>query len=151
MNEASPRPTAQRTVLVVDDQSAVRTSIAFFLEISGYRTFKAESGEAAMDLLRKERIDGVLMDVQMPTLNGFETSVRLHEIAREANRPVKIWFMTGISYRELKDDCAKAGGISVFQKPFDWPALLAEFERRLPGLPSFSRQDAVPSPSSAPA
>lgn len=141
----------QRTLLVVDDQPSVCASIAYYLEISGYRTLKAESGQAALELLNKEQIDGVLLDVQMPKLNGFETCIRLHELARATNRPLKIWFMTGVYYRELKDACAKAGGLAVFQKPFDWPNLLAELKRSLTPAQSPPDQGAASESTSAPA
>lgn len=145
MTETPAAPTATpRTLLIVDDQQAVRTSIAYYLGMCGYRTFRAESGEAAIELLRKEQVDGVLMDVQMPVLNGFQTCVRLHALAREANRQIKVWFMTGINYRELRDECEKSGGEAVFQKPFDWPQLLAELDR---GLAS---QSPSPNPSAGP-
>jgi len=125
----SPSATSPRTILVVDDQPNVGVSVAFYLETCGYRTRRVESGDAAIDLLRKEPVDGVLLDVQMPRMNGFETCVRLHEAARAASRSLKIWFMTGINYRELPADCAKAGGLGVFHKPFDWPQLLADLDQ----------------------
>lgn len=143
MSEVSAPSARRRTILVVDDQHTVCTSVAYYLEICGYRTFRAESGQAAIELLGKEQIDGVLLDVQMPRQNGFETSARLHELSKELNRQVKIWFMTGIYYRELKEDCAKAGGVAVFQKPFDWPQLLLELEQGLSSPPPLSSQGAV--------
>lgn len=121
-------------------------SVAHYLNICGYRTLQAESGQAAIEWFGKEQVDGVLLDVQMPKLNGFETSIQLHALARETNRQIKIWFMTGIYYRELKEDCAKAGGVAVFQKPFDWPQLLTELEQGLSPTPPVSSQGAVSSP-----
>lgn len=147
VREATATPSPRRTLLVVDDQPSVRASIAYFLEVCGYRTFQAESGEAAIDLLGKEQVDGVLLDVQMPKLNGLETSVRLNALNRASNRPVKIWFMTGIYYRELNEECAKAGGIAVFRKPFDWPGMLAELEQGLSSLPRFADQKANSAPN----
>ncbi len=146
MSEVPSPSAAQRTILVVDDQSAVCTSVAYYLNICGYRTLQAESGQAAIELFGKEQIDGILLDVQMPKLNGFETSLRLHALARETNRQIKIWFMTGIYYRELKEDSTKAGGLAVFQKPFDWPQLLTELEQGLSSTPPVSSQGAVSSP-----
>ena len=124
----TPSATSPKTILVVDDQPIVGVTVAFYLEKCGYRIHRVESGDAAIDLLSREAVDGVLLDVQMPKMNGFETCVRLHEAARAAKRCLKIWFMTGINYRELLDDCSKAGGIGVFHKPFDWPQLLADLD-----------------------
>lgn len=144
--EATASPLPRRTLLVVDDQPSVRASIAYFLEVCGYRTLQAESGQAALDLLGKEQVDGVLLDVQMPKLNGFETSVRLNALTRASNRPIKIWFMTGVYYRELNEECAKAGGLSVFRKPFDWPGMLAELAAGLASVPQLARQGAGAAP-----
>jgi CheY-like chemotaxis protein len=120
-----------RVILVVDDQSSVCTAVAYYLELCGYQTFRAESGQAALEIFGRERIDGVLLDVQMPQMNGFETSKRLQALASGLGRPLKLWFMTAIHYRERQDDCVAAGGLCVFEKPFDWPHLLAELERGL--------------------
>jgi CheY-like chemotaxis protein len=137
----------RRTLLIVDDQPIVCGSIAYYLEVCGYRTIRAESGQAAVDLFRNEPVDGILLDVQMPNLNGFQTSARLHEIARETGRQIKVWFMTGIRYRELKEECAKAGGLSVFQKPFDWPQLLAELDQGLSPPSPLAQQNADSAPT----
>lgn len=131
----TPRAGSPKTILVVDDQPAVGLSVAYYLEVSGYRALRAESGEAAIALLRKQPVDGVLLDVQMPGMNGFQACAQLQAVAKEAGRPVKAWFMTGIHYRELPEDCAKAGGLAVFHKPFDWPQMLAELERGFTALP----------------
>lgn len=138
-----------RTLLVVDDQPSVCSSIAYYLEVCGYRTSKAGSGLAAVETYRREQIDGVLLDVQMPGMNGFQTCVQLQVIASETGRQLPVWFMTGIHYRELEADAAKAGGRAVFHKPFEWAQLLAELEQGLALLPPRTGPDAEPrSPSS---
>jgi two-component system sensor histidine kinase/response regulator len=126
---------ARRTIMVVDDWSSVCASIVYFLETCGYKALAANSGQAAIDLARREHFDGVLLDVQMPVMNGFQTCTQLQAIARERGQNFRVWFMTGVHYRELKEDCEKAGAGAVFQKPFDWPQLLAELERGLASLP----------------
>ncbi len=135
-----------RTLLVVDDLPSVCSSIAYYLEVCGYRTFKAGSGLAAVEIYRREQIDGVLLDVQMPGMNGFQTCVQLQAIARETGRQLPVWFMTGIHYRELAEDCAKAGGRTVFHKPFEWTQLLAELEQGLALLPPRSGPDVAIQP-----
>ena len=147
--EAPTDAAPPRTLLVVDDQSSVCTSIAYYLEVCGYRTFKADSGQAAIETLRREQIDGVLLDIQMPGMNGFKTCAQLQALARESGRQFQVWFMTGVYYRELEEECTKAGGRAVFRKPFDWPQMLAELERGLALLPPRSGPDVeTQSPSS---
>jgi CheY-like chemotaxis protein len=118
-------------LLVVDDLDSVRVSVAYFLEYCGYRALSAESGEAAIEMVRNEQIDGVLLDVQMPAMSGIETCRRLHALAGEIKRPVKVWFIS----RETKESCVKAGGLAVFRKPFEWPEILNEIEKGLGELP----------------
>jgi CheY-like chemotaxis protein len=137
-----PGAALPRTLLVVDDLSSVCTSIAYYLEVCGYRTFKADSGLAALETYRREQIDGVLLDIQMAVMNGFQTCVQLQVVARETGRLLPVWFMTGIHYRELEEDCAKAGGRTVFHKPFEWPQMLAELEQGLALLPPRTGPDA---------
>lgn len=122
---------AKRTLLVVDDQPNVRSSIAHYLEFCGYRTLPAESGLAAIEMARNEQIDGVLLDIHMPGLNGFDTCARLLAVAREAGKPMMVWFMTGAFTREMDETCQRVGGLAIFRKPFEWPQLLAEVERGL--------------------
>ena len=115
-------------VLVVDDVEDNLLTTQFLLARPGLSILTANSGAKALELLEQHEMALMLLDVQMPKMNGFETCVRLHEAARAAKRCLKIWFMTGINYRELLDDCSKAGGIGVFHKPFDWPQLLADLD-----------------------
>lgn len=94
---------------------------------------------AGIDLARNQQIDGVLLDVHMPGLNGFDTCARLLAAAREAGKPMKVWFMTGAFSREMDETCRQVGGLAIFKKPFDWPELLAEIERGFlpsPSLPA---------------
>lgn len=138
MSEAPTDLNAKRTLLVVDDQPNVRSSIAHYLEFCGYRTLQAESGLAAIELAQNQQIDGVMLDVHMPGPNGFDTCARLLAAAREAGKPMKVWFMTGAFSRGMDETCRQVGGLAIFRKPFDWPQLLAEVERGLlppPSLP----------------
>jgi CheY-like chemotaxis protein len=127
---------AGRTLLVVDDQPNVRSSIAHYLEFCGYRTLRAESGLVAIEFARNQQIDGVLLDIHMPGLSGFDTCARLLAVAREAGKPMKVWFMTGAFSRGMDETCQQVGGLAIFRKPFDWPQLLAEVERGLLPQPS---------------
>lgn len=77
----SPHPISpQRTLLVVDDQHGVCVSLSFLLSGVGYRVIAAESGRTAIALLDSELIDGAIIDVHMPGMNGFETCVALPPI-----------------------------------------------------------------------
>ena len=68
--ESTPnQPTA--TLLVVDDEPAVRRVLSMRLQLSGYRVVCAEDGEQALELFASEQPDLVVLDVMMPKLDGF--------------------------------------------------------------------------------
>src|SRR5262245_60030658 len=80
-------------VLVVDDDRAVRDFVDRVLREAGYRTMVAASGPEAIELARKERIDLLLTDVNMPQMTGDELARRL----RHDEPSLKVLYLTGFS------------------------------------------------------
>jgi len=111
---ASPR--GAETILIVEDEAAVRRMACRALASQGYAILEAENGAVALDLLAKTQgsVDLVLSDVVMPVLNGRELSERL-----AADRPeIRVLFMSGYT----DDDIIRRGllqpGAPFLQKPF---------------------------------
>ena len=119
----------RRTLLVVDDQQPVRLAVAYVLNLSGYRVVGANSGIEAIALAAQEAIEGALIDVHMPEMDGFETCRRLQAQASRAGRPLRVWFMTGAGSAAIDRRAAALGALGVVAKPFDHPALAAWIER----------------------
>ena len=120
-----PAPVPQgRTVLVVDDDSAVREITTALLSEMGYRVLEAGSGGAALDLLRREPIDILLADYAMPGMNGMET-------AREAWRirpGLPLLIITGYAdFAALKE----VGEDRIVSKPFRDGELAEKIEAAL--------------------
>jgi DNA-binding response OmpR family regulator len=69
----------QPTVLVVDDEEDIVTLMRDFLEADGFTVLTAHDGPSALDTLRREAVDCVLLDVMMPGINGFEVLRRIRE------------------------------------------------------------------------
>jgi CheY-like chemotaxis protein len=63
--------TVEATVLVVDDQEAIRRSVADLLRSAGYNAVEAENGEQALEVLRSHTVSAVVLDVRMPKADGF--------------------------------------------------------------------------------
>jgi CheY-like chemotaxis protein len=63
--------TVEATVLVVDDQEAIRRSVADLLRSAGYNALEAENGERALELLQAHDVSAVVLDVRMPKADGF--------------------------------------------------------------------------------
>jgi CheY-like chemotaxis protein len=105
-------------VLIVDDRPANQLALAAVLE-PGYDVAFAASGEEALRLLRQNQdIDVILMDVQMPGMDGFEAAAAIKKMPECADIP--IIFVTAV-YKEdpYIRKGYEAGGIDYFGKPFD--------------------------------
>jgi len=67
-------------VLVVDDEISVCSNIAAFLEDEGFTVFSAVSGEEALDLLLKQKIDVAIIDMRLPGIDGDALILKAHEV-----------------------------------------------------------------------
>ncbi len=112
----------QPTIMVVDDESAIRNLIVTVLEDEGYRAIGVPSGVAALEVFPTERPDAILLDLMMPVLDGRETLRRLRELPGGLDTPVVI-MSAAISSRAGGDDVA-----AFLAKPFDLIALLDTVE-----------------------
>jgi signal transduction histidine kinase len=110
-------------ILAVDDREDNLLSIETILEKEGYAVIKANSGRAALKLLLREHdFSLILMDVQMPQMNGLETATLIYE--RERLKHIPIIFITAHRYGDdLMFRGFKMGGVDYIHKPID-PALL---------------------------
>src|SRR5688572_22547701 len=110
-------------LLVVDDREDNILSIETILERDGYTIVKATSGRAALKiLLHQHDFTLILMDVQMPDMNGFETAALIYE--RDKLRHIPIIFITAHNQGEEKMyEGYKLGGVDFIYKPIN-PELL---------------------------
>jgi CheY-like chemotaxis protein len=113
-SKASPQP----TVLVVDDKRSNQLALDALLS-NEYRLIFADSGEQALSILRQQpHVDVILLDIQMPVMDGFQTATAIKRI--EALRDIPIIFVTAVYHEDphVKQGYA-VGGIDYFSKPFD--------------------------------
>lgn len=111
----------EKKILLVDDDEAVRTTFASFLQCEGYTVFEADSGERALELLSSLQVDLILTEIEMESGNGF----RLLETIRE-NYPAKPPLAFVTRNNEISPREAKArGAAAYFGKPFDPDHLLS--------------------------
>jgi two-component system sensor kinase len=104
-------------ILVVDDSPINQEVAVGLLELMGHQATPAESGQEALDLLRDREFDVVFMDVEMPDMDGFETTRRLRE--REGSRRVPVLAMSAHVMDEVRQDCLAAGMDGFVSKPVD--------------------------------
>lgn len=129
--ETTPLPAHPATILLVEDDEAVREITAAILQEIGYSTLIAPTPQDALDLCSagREPIDLLLTDVIMPGMNGKELSQRIAE-----HRPdIKVLFMSGYSAEIINQKGIPAAGRYFIQKPFDRRALDLKIQSILSG------------------
>ena len=108
-------------ILVVDDDQAVRDSLARSLRYSGYDIVTAEDGIDALAKLASSHVDAVIMDVMMPRLDGLEAT----RLLRQNGNDVPILILTAKDALEDRVDGLDAGADDYMVKPFALDELLA--------------------------
>ena len=126
----APRAASERSVLIVEDNPTNQMIVEAHLAQLGYKSRSAPNGEAALELLAAERFDAVLMDCQMPVLNGYEATrrIRQSEAKREAGTRVPIIAMTANAIEEERRHCLEAGMDDFISKPFRGAELRAKLD-----------------------
>jgi CheY-like chemotaxis protein/anti-sigma regulatory factor (Ser/Thr protein kinase) len=116
-----------RTALVVDDDLVNRMLAAEMLKGAGIEVIEAESGLHALQALKAHRPDIVIMDWQMPGMDGLEaTRLIRHGEAGEAARDVPVLGLTANAFDQDRHTCLAAGMNNVLTKPVTRDALLTE-------------------------
>lgn len=116
-------------VLVVDDSELNRLVLAKTVESLGTPAQQAGSGEAALEMLRETLPALILMDCEMPGMDGYQTT---REIRAQLSRDVPIYAVTAAPDADIESRCVAAGMNGVIAKPVDsakLQALLNELAR----------------------
>jgi two-component system nitrogen regulation response regulator NtrX len=114
-------------ILVVDDEDNIRTALAGILEDEGFRTLFANDGITALEVVRKELPDLVLLDIWMPRLDGIETLQRLKEL----HPSLLVIMMSGHGTIETAVKSTKMGAYDFIEKPLSLEKLLVTIRNAL--------------------
>lgn len=128
---------AGKTVLIVDDVAINRQVARLFLRPFGATVVETASGAAAIDFVASSKVDLVLLDIQMPAMDGYETARRIRAMEAPA-RDVPIVAMTAAVMDDDRERCFAAGMDGFAMKPLDIrslaSAIATAFERRRRGV-----------------
>lgn len=116
-----------RSVLIVDDEASIRTSLKKVLGNAGYVTKTASSGHEALRVLKKSSVDVVLSDLQMPDDDGFQL---LAGVKKEHPR-TEVILITGHGTVERAVEAMKEGAYDFITKPFKKAVILSTVERAI--------------------
>ncbi len=105
-------------ILIVEDNKMNRRVITKMLERLGHSVVAAENGQHALDILKKQNFSLIFMDMQMPILDGVETTIIIRSGAhREIDATIPIIAMTANAMKEDRETCLEAGMNSYISKP----------------------------------
>ena len=105
-----------KVALVVDDSKAQCRVLSVLLEEEGYLVHNANNGMCAVELYIKHHPDLILMDINMPVMNGFEAARRIKSLSRGNLTP--LIFITSMDTEQAFIDCVDAGGDGMLVRPF---------------------------------
>lgn len=122
---------AEARILVVEDNAINRRVMKITLQNIVGSIALAENGQEAVEMVKKNEYDIILMDVQMPVLNGYEATQAIRQLEKKKSGRIPIIALTAYALRGDRERCLQAGMDTYIAKPFQKDALLAIMTREL--------------------
>lgn len=117
MSKEEETQQGKKVALVIEDTEDNIELITFILEAHGYGTLRAETGQKGIDLADKMRPDFIILDIQLPDMNGLEVLNEIRE--RESGKTVPIIAMTSFAMAGDRKRFLAAGCTGYIEKPID--------------------------------
>jgi len=117
----------KKKILVIEDNEQNLYLVTFLLEQSGYEVISASTGREGVEKAQAEKPDLILMDIQLPEMNGYEATMRIKSIADINQIPivaVTSYAMAGDQQKALAVGCA-----GYIEKPFAPETFVSEIEK----------------------
>jgi osomolarity two-component system sensor histidine kinase NIK1 len=113
-------------ILLVEDNVLNQKVVTFYLQKLNCAITTADNGIDAIDIIRNETFDLILMDIMLPEKNGYEITeeIRKHEKENSIEKPVPIIALTANTYDNDRDKCLSAGMNEYLEKPFSAQQLI---------------------------
>jgi CheY-like chemotaxis protein len=106
---------AMTTILVAEDDLEVRDLLFYTLKYAGYKVLEASNGEQALDLVRRQAVDLVLLDVRMPVMTGYAVCAAIQ--ADEGLRRIPVVFLSARGQEAEIEAGLQSGGAAYLVKP----------------------------------
>jgi len=120
------------TILIVEDNVTNMKLSTFLLESADYTVLAATNAESGLTLAREARPDLILMDIQLPGMDGLEATAMLK--ADEATRRIPVIALTALAMKGDEERILAAGCDGYIAKPLDYKDFLARIKARLATL-----------------
>jgi CheY-like chemotaxis protein len=115
------------TILIIDDDSAIRQMLLRVLQVNGHSTLEAENGEVGIQLANQWIPDLILCDAVMPEMSGLETLSILHQSS--ATRDIPVVMMSGLIPETQLKQALTMGAVDYLPKPFTLDELRQSIKR----------------------
>jgi DNA-binding response OmpR family regulator len=119
---------SRRVVLVVDDHAPMRTLCRVALEAAGFEVAEAEDGEKALEAVRAQRPDAILLDIMMPRVSGWDVASSL--LADRSTDKIPLIFITALATVPDRLRAFELGARAYLTKPFD-PSVIPDTVSRV--------------------
>jgi two-component system cell cycle response regulator DivK len=120
-------------ILVIEDNPSNMKLAIFLLEEAGYQAISARDAETGLALARNEQPDLILMDIQLPGMDGLEATVRLKNDS--ATRAIPVMALTALAMKGDEERIRTAGCDSYISKPLRYQEFLQEIKTQLAKRP----------------
>jgi PAS domain S-box-containing protein len=128
--EVLEKPTIAPLILLAEDQEANISSIVSYLNVKGYRMLIAHNGEEALSLTQSDHPDLILMDIQMPRMDGLEAMQHIRRFPKQSDVPIIA--LTAFAMEGDRERCLAAGANEYMSKPIRLKELLVKIQELLP-------------------
>ena len=118
-----------KRILVVEDNEKNMYLIGFILRNNGYEVIEARTGEEGVELAKKEKPDLIIMDIQLPGIDGLETTRRIRE--SEADGGLPIVALTSYAMTGDREKALNAGCTGYLEKPINPETFMDSLEKYL--------------------
>lgn len=121
--------TGQKQVLVAEDSSVIQNITKKVLQFQNYQITAVKNGLQVLEILEKETFDIILMDINMPGMDGMECARQIRKLGDEKKSVIPIVAITGNAKNYTLEDFRAAGINEYLQKPLNFDALVETVKR----------------------
>ena len=118
-------------ILISEDNPDIRKILVMRLEINGYDVIQAQDGEEAVDKIKQESQNLVILDLMMPKISGFEVCRMIKFDEKYKDLPIIV--LSALDQQSDREKAIEAGADSYFIKPFDLELLLNKIKTLVTG------------------
>ncbi len=120
-------PDGIQTILIVEDEKSIRDVLKLNLQMDSYEVLTADNGVEAIELIKDQKIDLILMDVMLPEINGLEAANKIKSIRPD----LPIIMLSALDQSVDRVKGLKAGADDYVNKPFNYEELLLRIQKQL--------------------